>query len=129
MEIILPNKSSDLLIFEGFAYIKLRKLVDNSISRRCAQNNCNGRVRIKEDSVEIVKDHCHLRDPADVEKCKFRKTLEDRAAKAISDVTPRQTIFAAQRDVNQGTAVHLPSYEQARLQKSIGSQKGNCCSD
>ena len=49
-------------------------------------------------SVEIVNDHCHFPDPADIEKRMFRKTLKDRAA--VSDVTPRQTIFAAQRDVN-----------------------------
>ena len=26
-------------------------------------NSCNGRVRTKEDFVEIVKDHCHFPDP------------------------------------------------------------------
>ena len=36
------------------------------------------------------------------------KHLKDRAA--VSDVTPQQTIFAAQRDVNRETPVHLPSY-------------------
>ena len=65
-------------------------------------------MRIKEDSVEIVKDHCHFLDPAAIEKRKFRKTLKDRAA--FSNVTPRQTIFAAQSDVNRETAVYLPSY-------------------
>ena len=108
MEIILTNKNSELLIFEGYAYIKHRTLADNSLSWRCGQSSCNGRVRTKDDSVEIVKDHCHFPDPADIEKRKFRKTLKDRAA--VSDVTPRQTIFATQRDVNRETAVHLPSY-------------------
>ena len=108
MEIILTNKNSELLIFKGYAYIKHRTLADNSLSWRCALSSCNGRVRTKEDSVEIVKDHCHFPNPADIEKRKFRKTLKDRAA--VSDVTPRQTIFAAQRDVNRETAVHLPSY-------------------
>ena len=98
MEIILTNKNSELLIFEEYAYNKHRTLADNSFSWRCAQSSCNGRVRTKEDSVEIVKDHCHFSDPADIEKRKFRKTLKDRAA--VSDVTPRQTIFATQRDVN-----------------------------
>ena len=108
MEIILTNKNSELLIFEGYAYIKHRTLADNSLSWRCGQSSCNGRVRTKDDSVEIVKDHCHFPDPADIEKRKFRKTLKDRAA--VSDVTPRQTIFAAQHDVNRETAVHSPSY-------------------
>ena len=65
-------------------------------------------MRTKEDSVEIVKDHCHFPDPADIEKRKFRKTFRDRAA--VTDVTPRQTIFTAQCDVNRETAVHLSSY-------------------
>ena len=86
-------------------------------------------MRIKEDSVETIKDHCHFPAPVDIQKRKFKKTLKDRAAKAISDVTPRQTIFAAQHNVNRGKTVHLPSYMQARLQKTIGSQKINCCSD
>ena len=93
MEIILTNKKSELLIFEGYAYIKHRTLADKSLSWQCAQTRCNGRVRTKEDSVEIVKDHCHFPDPADIEKRKFRKTLKDRAA--VSDVTTRPTIFAA----------------------------------
>ena len=101
MEIILYPKNSELLIFEGYAYIKHRTLSDNSLSWRCAQSICNGRVRTKEDSVEIVKDHCHFTDPADIEKRKFRKTFKDR-----EDVTPRQKKFAAQRDVNRETAVH-----------------------
>ena len=110
MEIIPTNKNSRLLIFEGYAYIKHRTLADNSLSWRCGQSksSCNGRVRKKDDFVEIVKDHCHFPDPADIEKRKFRKTRKDRAA--VSDVTPRQTIFAAQRDVNRETAVHLLSY-------------------
>ena len=108
MEIILTNKNSELLIFEGYAYIKHRTLADNSLSWRCGQSSWNGRVRTKDDSIEIVKNHCHFPDPADIEKRKIRKTLKDRAA--VSDVTPRQTIFAAQRDVNWETAVHLPSY-------------------
>ena len=95
MEIILTNKNSELLIFEGYAHIKHRTLSDNPLSLSCAQINCNWRVRTKEDSVEIVKDHCHFPDPADIERGKFRKTLDYRAA--VSDVTPRQAIFAAQR--------------------------------
>ena len=100
------------MIFEGHAYVTHRARSDNSLSWRCAQNSCNERVRTKEDSVEIVKDHCHFPDPADIEKHKFRKTLRDRAA--VSDVTPRQTFFAAQRDVNRETAVHLPKYSAHR---------------
>ena len=70
-------------------------------------HSCNERVRTKEDSVETVKDISHFPDPAEIEKRKIRKPLKDRAA--ISDVTPRQTIFKTQRGVNQETAVQLPS--------------------
>ena len=57
---------------------------------------------VAKDSVEIVKDHCHFHNPADIEKRKFRKTFKDRAA--VFDVTPRQTFFSAQRDLNRDTA-------------------------
>ena len=61
-----------------------------------------------QNSVEIVKDHCYFPDPADIEKRRFRKAFKDRAA--VTDVTPRQTIFTAQCDINRETAVPLPSY-------------------
>ena len=73
----------------------------------CAQSSCNEQVHTKKDSIKIIEDHCYFPDPADIEKFKFRKILIDRAA--VSDVTPRQTIFAAQRSVSRETTVHLPS--------------------
>ena len=76
MEIILTNKNSESLIFEGYAYVKHRTLSDNCLSWRCAQSSCNGRVRTKEDSAEIVKDYCLFPDPGDIEKRKFRKNLK-----------------------------------------------------
>ena len=106
MEFIFTNENSDLLSFNEYAYIKNRTLSDNSLSCRCAQSSCNGRKRTRGDSVEIVKDHYHLSDP--FKSKKSSKTLKDPAA--VSDVTPGQPIFAAQRDVNRETAVHLPSY-------------------
>ena len=51
-------------------------------------------MRTKEDSVEIVKDHCHFPDRADIEQRNFRKTLKDRTT--VIDVTPRLTNFGAQ---------------------------------
>ena len=102
MEIILTNKNSDFWRVCCYWFLK-GMLIYNiehcqktlSLSWRCAQSNCNWRVHTKKDSVKIVKDHCHFPDPADIERGKFRKTLDDRAA--VSDVTQRQTIFAAQR--------------------------------
>ena len=126
MEIILTNKNSELLIFEGYAYIKHRTLADNSLSWRCGQSSCNGRVRTKDDSVEIVENHCHFPDPADIEKRKFRKTLKDRAA--VSDVTPRQTIFGVQpvfRQPRIHTGQYLDKYcmNQSESRKNINNPK------
>ena len=75
MEIMLPNESSEFMIFEGYADIKHRTLSNNSLSWRCVQSSCNGHLRTKEDSVEIGKDHCHFPDQVDIEKRKFRKLL------------------------------------------------------
>ena len=82
---MITNKNSELLIFQGYAYIKHRTLSDYTLSWYCAQNSSNDRVRTKEYYVETVTDHCHFSDPADIEKPKFRKPLKDRAA--VSDVT------------------------------------------
>ena len=73
----------------------------NCLFWRPAQTSCNGRVH--SDFLEIVQEHCHFPEPDDIEKFKFRKTLKDR--ETASDVTPRQTIFATQHDVNWRTAV------------------------
>ena len=81
---------------------------ENSISRCFAESFCDGRVRTKEDSVEIVKNQYHFHDPTDMEKRKCRKPLVDRAK--VSAVTPQLTIFDAQSDVIRETAARFPSY-------------------
>ena len=49
--------------------------------------------------------------------------LKDQAA--VLDVTPRQTIFAAQRDVNRETAVNLTSYSaKQQVVNRVHREKG-----
>ena len=108
MEFIQTNKKSELLVFEGYGYIRHRQLTDGASSWRCCITKCNGRVRLRNDQIEVITAHSHLPDPADIEKRKFRSALKDRAA--MADETPRQTIFAAQKDINRETAANIPAY-------------------
>ena len=108
MEFIQTNKKSELLVFEGYGYIRHRQLTNGASSWRCCFTKCNGRVNIRKEQIEVITVHSHLPDPADIEKMKFRTALKDRAA--MADETPRQTTFAAQKDINRETAVKIISY-------------------
>ena len=108
MQFIQTNKKSDLLVFEGYGYIRHRQLTDGASSWRCCITKCNGRVRLRNEQIEVITVHSHLPDPADIEKRKFRLALKDRAA--MADETPRQAIFAAQKYINRETAANIPAY-------------------
>ena len=86
MEFIQTNKKSELLVFEGYGYIRNRKLRDCTSSWRCCITKCNGRVRLLNDQIEVITVHSHLPDPADFEKRKLRSALKDRAP--MADETP-----------------------------------------
>ena len=68
IDLLTIDENSELQIFEECAYLKHQTLSDNSLSWRCARCSCIGRVRAIEDSVEIIQDHYHFPDPADIEK-------------------------------------------------------------
>ena len=86
MKFIQRNKKSALLVFEGYGYIRHRQLTDGASSRLCCIAKCNGRVRRRNEELEVITVHSHLPDPAYIEKKKVRSALKDRAA--MSDETP-----------------------------------------
>ena len=108
MKFIQTNKKSELLIFEGYGYIRQRQLTAGASSWCCCITKCNGRVRLRNEHMEVITVHCHLPDPADIENRKIRSALKDRAA--MADEIPRQTIFTAQKDINRETADNIPAY-------------------
>ena len=76
---------------------------------------CNGRVRLRNEQIEVITVHSHLPDPADIEKKKFRLALKDIAA--MADETPRQATFAAQKYINRETAANIPAYNQRTVNR------------
>ena len=81
MKFIQTNKKSEMLVFGGYGY--------NS-HLQCCILKCNGRVRLRNEQIEVITVHSHLPDPAGIEKRKFRSALKHSAA--MADETPRQTI-------------------------------------
>ena len=108
MEYIQSNKNSCLLIFEWYCYLKHRQLADSSISWRCCDSSCKGRIRVLDSTATIIIPHSHLPDPAEIEKRKFRAALKERAT--MADETPRHAIFAVQKDINRETAANIHVY-------------------
>ena len=108
MEYIQSNKNSYLLIFEAYCYIKHRELTDGSVSWRCYDDICKGRIRLFDSTAKIVNEHIHLPDPAEIEKRKFRAALKERAA--MADETPSHAIFAVQKGINRETLANIPIY-------------------
>ena len=119
MEFIQTNKKSELLVFEGYGYIRHRQLTDGASSWRCCITKCNGRVRLRNDQIEVITAHSHLPDPADIEKRKFRSALKDRAG--MADETPRQTIFAAQFTSADTTLLDRDRNHDLRLNDGIAA--------
>ena len=105
MEFIQTNKKSELLVF---GYIRPRQLTDGASSWRCCITKCNGRVKLRNEKIEVIAVLSHLPDPEDIEKRKFRSASQDRAA--MAGETPRQTIFAAQKDINREAAANILAY-------------------
>ena len=95
MDFIQTNDKSELLVFERSGYIGQRQLTDGACSRRYCVTKCNGRVRIRNQEIKVITAHIHLPNPDNIEKRKFRSSLEDRAS--LADETARQTIFDAQK--------------------------------
>ena len=67
-EFIQTNKKAELLVFEGYGYIRHRQLADGASSWRCCITKCNGRVRLRNQQIEVITVHSHLPDPADIQK-------------------------------------------------------------
>ena len=49
MEFIQTNKKLELLVFEGYGYIRHQKFTDGASSWRCRITKCNGRVRLRDE--------------------------------------------------------------------------------
>ena len=79
------------------------------------------RVGLRNEHVEVITVHSHFLDAADIEKRKFSAALKDRAA--MTDRTPGQTKFAAQKDINRETGANIPAYNSnKRTRNRAGTQ-------
>ena len=54
MEFIQTNKKSELLVFEGYGYIRHLQSTDGASSWRCCITKCNGRVRLRNEQIEAL---------------------------------------------------------------------------
>ena len=105
MEFIQTNKS-ELFFSKSYGFNRHRQFTDDAYFLRCCITKCNGRVRLRNEHIEVITGHWP--EPADIEKRKFHSALKDRAA--MADETPLQTIFAVQKDINRESAANIPAY-------------------
>jgi len=72
MEFIRSQKGGQLLLNDGFIDREARTNADGSISWRCLEKICRGRIREQGDHTLLVTEHNHATDTARVnaEKCK-----------------------------------------------------------
>ena len=91
-------------------------------SWRCCTTKFLGKVRLRNEQIEVITVHSRLLDPADIKKRNFCSALKDRAT--MAEKTPAKKI-AAQKDVNRETAANTPAYNSNQMTISKKHQQ-NC---
>ncbi|CAK1591269.1 unnamed protein product [Parnassius mnemosyne] len=113
MELIQSQKGKDLLLSDGYRYRKARTNTDGSVSWRCAETPCRGRVKVSLENVMVnVTRHSHAPDPAKNEAKKSVSNMKRRAADTLEK--PRQLIQGSTRGINLEASVHFPSYNASQ---------------
>ena len=77
---------------------------DGASSWHCSNTKCKGRVRFRNEQIEVITVHSHVPAPADIEKRKFYSAFKNRAA--MADETTRQTISSAQKKQQRNSSQH-----------------------
>lgn len=113
MEIIKSQKDKDLLLTDGYRYRKARTNTDGSVSWRCAETPCRGRVKVSLQNVMVnVTQHSHAPDPSKNEAQKAVSNMKRRAATTLEK--PRQLIQGSTNGISLEASVHLPSYNASQ---------------
>ncbi|CAG5026159.1 unnamed protein product [Parnassius apollo] len=123
MELIQSQKGKDLLLSGGYRYRKARTNTDGSVSWRCAETACRGRVKVSLENVVVnVTRQSHAPDPAKNEAKKSVSNMKWRAADTLEK--PRQLIQGSTRGINLEASVHLPSYNASQRTVERIRQRG-----
>lgn len=109
MEKTVSQKGKELLLRDGQCYRKARTNADGSISWRCVNPTCSGRLKVFRDNVvNIITEHNHAPNP---EKCLATKCVAEMKIRAANCVeNPRQIIQHCTNGVALEASVYLPTY-------------------
>ncbi|XP_059147899.1 uncharacterized protein LOC131935505 [Physella acuta] len=108
MEKTTTQKGKDMLLYEGYRYKFAKCNADWSISWRCLQANCRGRVKVLNENITVVSQHNHAPDPEKIQTIKAVVKMRENATLEFG--RPRQIIRSATEGISMDAVALLPSY-------------------
>jgi len=114
MEIIDSQKGKPQLLHNGYRFRRDRFTcnIDGSLSWRCIDPNCKGRVKTLDGEITSVTDHSHGPDPSKNSSVKAVSVIRDRATTGVEK--PRQIIQQATEGLPLESASQLPTYNASQ---------------
>lgn len=112
MEESTTQKGKRMLFYEGYRFKFAKRNVDDSVSWRCLQSHCCGRIKIMDDFITVITEHNHTPEPGKIEALKAAIEMRERAEQDFCK--PRQIIQNSTAGIALEAAVHLPSYSASQ---------------
>jgi len=109
METFMSQKGKEIGVFAGYRYRQDRRNADGSVSWRCLETNCTGRMKIFTDGQmrEITK-HENAPNVAKRDSERVRSSIRDRAASTVEK--PRQIVMQCTNALSAEAAILMPRY-------------------
>lgn len=97
-----------MLLHEGYRFRFAKRNADKSVSWRCLNTNCCGRIKILNDVITVTSHHNHAPDPEKIQVIKAGVEMRERAERELG--RPRQIIRRATEGISMEAVALLPSY-------------------
>ena len=116
MEFTRSTHNKNKVLFDGYAYVKKVDLADNwecfECERRRNFDRCKGKVKVKVNEIQVVKEHSHGPNPARNEVIKVSTAIKRRAQTTLDGT---QTIISgAVAGIEAAVAAQLPVIKSMR---------------
>uniref|UniRef100_A0A6P7FYN1 Uncharacterized protein LOC114332088 n=1 Tax=Diabrotica virgifera virgifera TaxID=50390 RepID=A0A6P7FYN1_DIAVI len=108
MEKTVSQKGNDLLLKDGQCYRKAHTNADESISWRCVNPTCSGRLKVRDNVVNTITEHNHAPNPEKNVATKCVAEIKARAANCVEN--PRQIVQHCTNGIALEASVYLPTY-------------------
>ena len=108
MDTSKTQKGKDMTFHEGHRYKFAKRNADDSVSWRCLQTHCCGRIKVLAGVIEIISEHNHAPDPEKIQAVKAVVGMRERAEHEFG--RPRQIIQNCTQGISLEAVALLPSY-------------------